>query len=97
MGGGTGGIQKNTTDQNGSATDRINQYQNKLSSMREKFQQHKAQSSTNTTNQFQSRLQPATTKHSSAAVGSSAQKQNFNSSFSAMNNSLSKKWNEFKS
>ena len=65
--------------------------------MREKFQAQKAQSSSSNNNQFQSRLQPATTKHQSAAAGSSGQKQNFNSSFSAMNNSLSKKWNEFKS
>ena len=41
-GGGTGGIQKNDEGQLGSSTDRISQYQNKLSSMREKFQQRKS-------------------------------------------------------
>lgn len=95
-------MQKQEPSGQQASTDRISAYQNKLSSMREKFQQRK---SVGDETQFQNRLTekpqastPLLTKNQQVAGSAvKASGQNLGSSFSAMNNSLSKKWNEFKS
>ena len=95
--GSTGGLQKQDLN---SSSDRINQYQNKLSSMREKFQARKSavdgggQVAAEAGGQQDSGQKPPSggiplTKHSSAGLGG---KQNLNTSFSAMNSSLQQKW-----
>lgn len=69
------------------SADRVNQYQSKLSSMREKFQQRKTLGGPTPTASGQKSQSMSGTNQQSANSS-----KNFNQSFSAVNSSLQQKW-----